>query len=145
MKLFYRRLYFLTLQRTGVKGCVVINNHSVAIEGNAILFNCSQGLTHNFGISQPISHNIIWKRYKNLETECMTTSSGLPYFSIAISRSIETWRWLFLNWIRHGITLKWKLVNNIATWIIHSVVQGWFTYTPPAKNQIQSEFQYFVI
>ena len=32
---------------------VVINNHSVTIEGNPILFNCSQGITRNFGISQP--------------------------------------------------------------------------------------------
>ena len=32
---------------------VVINNHSVTIKGNPILFNCSQGFTQNFGISQP--------------------------------------------------------------------------------------------
>ena len=32
---------------------VVINNHSITIEGNLILFNCSEGFTQNFGISQP--------------------------------------------------------------------------------------------
>ena len=32
---------------------VVINNHSVTVEGNPILFNCSQGFTQNFGMSQP--------------------------------------------------------------------------------------------
>ena len=88
MKLFYRRLYFLTLQRIRVNSyfcsiefgyhfscnsmwCdnlpplrgklsqatfpykAVINDHSVTIEGNPILFNCSQGFTQSFGISQP--------------------------------------------------------------------------------------------
>ena len=52
---------------------VVINNHSVTIEGNLILFNGSQGFTQNFGISQHC------KKYKNLETKCVTTSPGLPY------------------------------------------------------------------
>ena len=32
---------------------VVINNHSVTIKGNPILFNCSQGFTQNLGILQP--------------------------------------------------------------------------------------------
>ena len=32
---------------------VVINNHSVMIEGNPIFSNCSQGFTQNFGIWQP--------------------------------------------------------------------------------------------
>ena len=32
---------------------LVIKNHSVTIEGIPILFNCSQGFTQNFGISQP--------------------------------------------------------------------------------------------
>ena len=32
---------------------VVINNHSVTIEGNPILFDRSQESTQNFGISQP--------------------------------------------------------------------------------------------
>ena len=32
---------------------VVINNHSITIEGNPVLFNCSQVFTQNFGISQP--------------------------------------------------------------------------------------------
>ena len=32
---------------------MVINNHSVAIEGNPIVFNCNQGFIQNFGISQP--------------------------------------------------------------------------------------------
>ena len=32
---------------------VVIDNHSVMIKGNSILFNCSQGFTQNFSISQP--------------------------------------------------------------------------------------------
>ena len=31
---------------------VIINNHSVTIDENPILFNGSQGLTQNFGISQ---------------------------------------------------------------------------------------------
>ena len=31
---------------------VVINNHSVTIEGSPILFNCSRGFSQNFGISQ---------------------------------------------------------------------------------------------
>ena len=30
-----------------------INNRSVTFERNPILFNCSQGFTRNFGISQP--------------------------------------------------------------------------------------------
>ena len=30
-----------------------LNNHSVMIEGNPILLNCSQGFTQNFDISQP--------------------------------------------------------------------------------------------
>ena len=58
---------------------VVINNHSVTIEGNPILFNCSQGFT------QILWHitvflNIECKKYKNLETKCVTTSPRLPYF-----------------------------------------------------------------
>ena len=32
---------------------VVINDHSVTIKGNPILFICIQGFTQNFGISQP--------------------------------------------------------------------------------------------
>ena len=32
---------------------VVIENHSVMIEENLILFNCSQEFTQNFGISEP--------------------------------------------------------------------------------------------
>ena len=32
---------------------VVINNQIFAIEENPILFNCSQGVIQNFGISQP--------------------------------------------------------------------------------------------
>ena len=30
-----------------------VNNHSVTIEGNPILFNCRQGFTQNFRVSQP--------------------------------------------------------------------------------------------
>ena len=35
---------------------VVINNHSVTIEGNPILFNCSQGFTQSFGIYHSLSN-----------------------------------------------------------------------------------------
>ena len=89
MKLFYRRLYFLTLRHTRVNwyfysiefgyqfSCnwmwcdtflykVVINNHCVTIEGNPILFNCSQGFTQNYWHITAFL-NIECKKYKNLE------------------------------------------------------------------------------
>ena len=47
-------------------------------EENPILFNCSQGFTQNFDISQTIL-NIECKKYKNLETKSVTTGPGLPY------------------------------------------------------------------
>ena len=56
---------------------VVINKHSVTIEGNPILLNCSQRLTQNFVIL-----NTKCKKYKNLETKCVTTSPGLPCMSM---------------------------------------------------------------
>ena len=57
---------------------VVINNLSVTIEGNPILFNCSQGFTQNFGISQP-SSILDAKNTRILEKKCVTTSPGLSY------------------------------------------------------------------
>ena len=58
-------------QLAPVTGKIIIN-HSVTIEGNPMLFNCSRGFTQNFSI------NIECKK-KNLETKCVTTSSGLLY------------------------------------------------------------------
>ena len=55
---------------------VVNNNHSVTIEENPILFNCTQGFTKKFGISQPSQ---ILNAKNNLDTKCVTTSPGLPY------------------------------------------------------------------
>ena len=48
-----RRRVFLALSSVTFPYKVVIKNHSVTIEGNLILFNCSQGFTQKFGISQP--------------------------------------------------------------------------------------------
>ena len=55
---------------------VLINNRSITSEGNPIFFNCSQGLIQNFGIFL----NIKCKKYEKLETKCVATSPGLPYF-----------------------------------------------------------------
>ena len=55
---------------------VVINNHSVEIEENSILFKCSQRFTQNFVI------NIECKKYENFETKCVTTSPGLRYLRL---------------------------------------------------------------
>ena len=53
-----------------------INNHSVTIERNPILFNCSQEFTENFGTA---FLKIKREKYKSLETKRVTTSPGLPY------------------------------------------------------------------
>ena len=42
---------------------VDINNHSITIEKNPVLFNCSQGFAQNFGTA---FLNIECKKYKNL-------------------------------------------------------------------------------
>ena len=55
----------------------VINNHSVTIGGNPILFNCSQRFKQKFHITAFL--NIECKKYKNLEAKCVTTNPGLLY------------------------------------------------------------------
>ena len=71
---------------------VLINNHSVTIEGNPILFNCIQGF-HSKLWHITAFLNIECKKYKNLETKRMTTSPGLPYsfrFKEAINATMNT-------------------------------------------------------
>ena len=46
---------------------LVIKNHSVTIEGNPILFNCSQGFTQNWHITAFL--NIECNKSKNLVTK----------------------------------------------------------------------------
>ena len=74
---------------------VVIINHSVTIEGNSILFNCSQGFTQNFGMS--VFLNIECKKYKNLETKCVPTSPGLHYYTV--DTSVRTKMHMFVMFI----------------------------------------------
>ena len=53
---------------------VVIDNYSVTIEENPILFDCSQGFTWHITTFL----NIESQKYENLKAKCVTTSPGIP-------------------------------------------------------------------
>ena len=73
---------------------VVINNHSVTIEGNLIFFNCSQGFTQNFGLPKywikkiPKSWNKMWQPASVYRTTI--------FFSQCIFTFFAAYKFLFL-------------------------------------------------
>ena len=81
---------------------VVINPHSVTIEGNVILLNCSQEFTRNFGVSKPSwilsakNTKILKQNYHQILTRMLsiliTDRSGYPAVS-SVQRTFVLWRW----------------------------------------------------
>ena len=106
---------------------VVINNYCVTTEENSILFNCSQGF-HSKLWHITAFLNIESKKYKNLETKCVTTSPGLSYVlkDIALKLNVKSRKYTrYSQWQYGDSGIKidfecWFFPEKILNTLIHN-------------------------
>ena len=134
---------------------VVSNNCNVTIEGNPTLFNCSQGFTQNFAISQPswilnakntkILKQNVWQLAPVYPTLCkfFCISGTLDFIRICVKFLKES---KIFNW--NLLSAGWILRNywNLHYWNLNWQMDSYFSNkSAEIFNRVHGNCKYFVI